>query len=330
MKTKSKNVFLLNHQSLEAIFQGLHILPNHLAKPKDPRQGLILFAFRGCLPTRAMQGWGKSITLKTAVLDHIHMRCTLGIWDPIQKRIFAARGSTVPNRTQVEIAAARKGKLKGKGTNQLEPGFYQDLTKGEHLQGKRNGHQALRQTAGRFYRRSPSGLPFTEASPLYFGNPYDNLHCGWNLDGLAAGFSSAGCLVVAGLPHCPRHETNEPDQGPWKIFHDILYDRDQKTFSILLIPFEKIQKVLKGKPKVIRASKKYIAPKRLDPNLVYGSMGEPVKSLQRALASQGRYRGRINGILDTRTYRAWKRVSNEKHGATKQPPTKVGGLKITD
>jgi hypothetical protein len=202
----------------------------------------------------------------------------------------------VPHKSQVEIAAARKGKRQGKGTNQLEPGFYTDLTKGEHLQGKRNGHQALRQTAGRFYRRTPTGLPFTKSSPLYFGNPYDNLHCGWNLDGVAEGFSSAGCLVVAGLPYCPRREDSQKNAGPWQVFHDLLYRAKQNSFPLLLLPLSSVMAALANKPTHASALKS---------QLVYGSSGETVKKLQRLLRLRKVYRGKITGNLDVRTYRAW-------------------------
>ncbi len=226
IKTPNKNYFL-DSKNLELIFQQLHI--------PIPESGYILFALRGFEPSRSIRSstsshstlnWSKKISLINHGVDHIHMHCTLGIWDRKNQRIFAVFGSTVPHKSQVDKAAARAGKAKGKGANQLEPGFYTDLTKGEHLQGKVNGHQALRQTASRFYRRSPKGLPFSEKSPLYFGNPYDNLHCGWNLDGKKPGFSSAGCLVVAGLPHCPRREDVHENLGAWKIFHDLIYAVD--------------------------------------------------------------------------------------------------------
>ena len=275
--------FSLSHQSLEKAFDAWRI--------PIPEEGWVLFAFRGCLPAAA-DGWRKSITLRLAEVDYKHMRCTLGIWDRLRKRMYAAPGSTVPYREHVLKAAARPGRMKGKGVNQLEPGFYTDLTKGEHLQGKLNGHEALRQTAYRFYRRSRTGVPYTVAAPLYYGNPYDNLHCGWNLAGEEPGFSSAGCLVVAGLPHCPRHGAPQPNQGPWKTFHALLYGAAQRKFPLLLLPARDVRKALQGGEERER--------------LAFGSSGEAVKALQRRLAKAGRYRGRPTGRLDARTYRAWK------------------------
>ncbi len=278
----------LSHAALEKLFAAFHVHPEG--------KGLVLFALRGALPVKQAMGWTRSLTVRTVALDYLHMRCTLGIWDREGERVFAAAGSTVPYRDNVEKAAARKGRAKGKGTNQLEPGFYADLTKGEHLQGKRNGHQALRQTESRLYRRSLSGVPYRETSPLYYGNPYDNLHCGWNADGKRPGYSSAGCLVVAGMPHCPRREERTLDTGPWKIFHDLIYAVGQKRFPILLLPAESAALVLGNRS----------APKGRNPWLVFGSEGEEVKALQGRLADAGAYKGRATGRLDARTYRAWK------------------------
>lgn len=272
----------LDSAGLETLFQAWSV-------PR-PTSGLILFGLRGCLPTRPARGWSASVDLVPAKVDYRHMRCTLGIWDPKRKRLFAAAGSTVPHMENV-IKAAAQG---GKGTNQIEPGFWTDLTKGEHLQGKVNGHQALRQTAGRLYRRSPLGLPYSEASPLYLGNPYDNLHCGWNLDGLEPRFRSAGCLVVAGLPHCHRHEEPVPNQGAWKIFHGLLYRSAQEKFPLLLLPGSDALKVLANP-----------ASKPASPRLVPGSVGERVKGLQRNLAAADFYKGRADGKLNPRTWRAW-------------------------
>jgi hypothetical protein len=274
--------FTLDSAALERLFRAYGL-------PLPP--GLVLFALRGALPEKRPAGWVRSLRVRPAQVDHTHMRCTLGIWDRARKRLFAAPGSTVPHGDNVRKAAARKGKLKGRGTNQLEPGYYTDLSKGEHLQGKLNGHQALRQTAARLYRRSPRGLPYTSASPLYYGNPYDNLHCGWNLDGRGPGYSSAGCMVVAGLPHCPRRGDAPENLGPWKAFHDLIYAAPQSSFPILLAPAGEALRLMAGKGSGA---------------LTYGSEGEAVKALQRRLAAAGRYRGRITGKLDARTYRAWK------------------------
>jgi len=273
--------------------------------PLPKKTGLILFALRGCTvtPSRhpATDGWTASVRVRATPPDYVHMRCTVGIWDRKNGRLFAAPGSTVPHRDNVLKAATRPGKMKGRGTNQLEPGYYTDLTKGEHLQGKPQGHAALRQTGYRFYRRAMTArkaAPYVTArDPLFFGNPYDNLHCAWNTDPGAAGFRSAGCVVVAGWPYSPRLPDALPDSGAWKIFHDLLYAAPQQTFPLLLLDAADALAAL-------TQTKPARAPRL--PRLVYGSEGEAVRTLQRKLIAAGSYKGRVNGKLGVGTYRAWK------------------------
>ena len=264
-----------------------------------PHQELVLFALRGSRILGKPKGWSASLKLELAPLDYQHLRCTIGIWNQKTGKVFAAPGSTVPHRDNVLKAASRKGKMKGRGTNQIEPGFYTDLHKGEHLQGKLMGHAALRQTAYRFYRRTYHAPPYTKKDPLYFSNPYDNLHCAWNLNGVAEGFRSSGCMVVAGMPHCPRLTDSGPNQGAWKTFHDLVYAGSQKNFPLLLLPAAQVQKTLTSK--------------KPTPNLCYRSQGKLVEDLQRSLKQKKFYSGSINGKLDAATYRAWNRSGENPH-----------------
>ncbi len=266
-----------------------------------PSQDLVLFAFRGCIPARNSGGWSSFAALQTQPLDYRHLRCTLGIWNRKTARVFAAPGSTVPHRDNVLKAAARKGNLGGKGTNQPEPGYYEDLKKGEHLQGKPMGHAALRQTGYRFYRRAAHAPPYTRRDPLFFGNPYDNLHCAWNLGGKEPGFRSSGCLVVAGMPHCPRLPDSDANLGAWKTFHDLIYAAPQKkSFPFLLLSAVAVTKFLGEKKPALR--------------LCYGSQGPWVEKLQRELKRKKLYRGPADGKLGTATYRAWNRAGLSGYG----------------
>jgi hypothetical protein len=283
----------LNAAALRRIFAAWNV--------PVPKAGLVLFAIRGALPSPAPKGWARSVSLDVVTPDFIHMRCTIGIWNRRTGRIFVAPGSTVPHRDNVLKAAARPGKMRGRGTNQLEPGYYTDLTKGEHLQGKPQGHAALRQTEYRFYRRAHHAPPYTTRDPLFFGNPYDNLHCAWNPDPGAAGFRSSGCLVIAGWPHSPRLPhlpdakpgTNK-NSGAWKTFHDLIYAAPQRTFPLLLLTGKEVAAALAPRPSTpLRA------------RLCYGSEGDAVQTLQRKLKAKGLYKGRVNGKLGVGTYRAW-------------------------
>lgn len=290
--------FSLNHDSLTTLAQtyGLAL----------PDAGLVLVGLRGAEPKASAAGMRSQFELQVHGVDYQSLHCTLAIWDRHQKQCFAALASTVPHADQVDKAAARKGKLQGKGTNQIEPGFYSDLTKGEHLQGKERGHAALRQTAYRFYRRSKHRAPYRSSDALFYGNPYDNLHCSWNLNGKEPGYSSSGCLVVAGLPHCPRIADSGKNQGAWKIFHELLYAAPQKQFSIFIVSGKEAQSILleaktntKGKP---------------NPRLIFGSRGEAVTKLQNKLIQSGHLKGKPTGWLGTSTYRAWNAAGLRGYG----------------
>jgi len=269
----------VNHKILQLLFSRFHI--------SLPADKLVLFAFRGFSVQAPYAGWKKNWQLKTARVDYRHMRCSLGIWNTATKKIFLAPGSTVPYAYYVERAALRGGR----GANQLEPGFYTDFKKGEHLEGKPDGHEALRQTAPRFVRRTVSGTSYSGKDRLYFSNPYDNLHCAWNPDLNRKGYRSAGCLVVAGMPRCKRHAKPTQNRGYWKVFHRIIYGTRQKKFSLLLLESVQVKAALENKE-----------DKTL---LCYGASGEAVKSLQRDLKKRGIYKGPVTGILDARTYKAW-------------------------
>ncbi len=297
--------FTLDSAALERIFANWNI--------PVPKAGIVLFALRGCTPHPPPQsspngketkggGWVKSVLLESVTPNYVHMRCTIGAWDRETGRIFAAPGSTVPHRDNVRKAAARQGTMKGRGTNQLEPGFYADLTKGEHLQGKPQGHAALRQTANRLYRRAPEfrkAAPlYTTRDPLFYGNPYDNLHCAWNVSPDQEGFRSSGCVVVAGWPHCPRlarlpdaRPRENKNAGAWKTLHDLIYAAPQRKFPLLLLGGRDVGRALSGSGSKAR--------------LCFGSEGEAVRALQRRLKAAGFYKGSAHGRLDARTYRAW-------------------------
>jgi hypothetical protein len=286
--------FDLNGKALQRLFEIWNLTL--------PGEQLVLFALRGCRLVEKPDGWVASVKLKPAELDYEHLRCTIGIWNRGKNRIFAAPGSTVPHRDNVLKAAGRKGNMRGRGANQMEPGYYTDLQKGEHLQGKLTGHAALRQTGCRFYRRSRHAPPYTQRDQLYFGNPYDNLHCAWNPDGDKAGFRSSGCMVIEGLPHCPRLADSVVNQGSWKIFHDLIYASPQKNFPLLLLPTGE----------VLRAKNE----KKPKPRRCYGSEGEAVKDLQRTLARKKLYAGPCDGKLGVATYRAWNKAGLAGYIAT--------------
>jgi hypothetical protein len=231
----------------------------------------------------------KKVFLESAKLDYQHMKCMLGMWKPQEQTLWLGIGSTVPHKKWVDKAI----KQEGKGCNQLEPGFYTDLTKGEHLQGKPRGHMALRQTAYRCIRRTARGIPYNKQDPLFYSNPYDNFHCAGNPHPEKAGYDSAGCLVLAGTAYrsrLPKEEQVE-NTGPWAFFHDAVYDASlqQEQFPMLVMEYSTLEKW-------------YQSPDDIE-SLCFGSRGERVLTLQKKLKQEGLYKGKLDGLLGARTYR---------------------------
>ncbi len=273
---------ILNHTQLERLFE--------LWRLRLPiQQDLVLIAIRGALPKGRSKGFVQEKELVKVKVDYKHYRCSIGIWDRKNQQVYFAPGSTVPHWDQVEKSILKKGK----GSNQLECGYYTDFEKGEHLQGKLRGHQALRQTANRLIRRTETGVPIGLKDQLYFSNPYDNLHCGWNEEPKKAGYSSAGCLVVAGLPRCYRLDKDSENKGDWKVFKGLLYQHPQNLFALGLWDYPSVKASL-GKAK-----------RR---GLMYGSEGAEVVALQGELKKKGLYKGGLSGVLDGKTYKAWNKV----------------------
>ncbi len=272
----------LTHKHLLRLFDLWHLLL--------PNQGYVLFAFRGLTPVSPSPNWKKCWRLTPKKVDYIHMHCSIGIWNTVSQSIYIAPGSTVPHKSQVELAVAKGGK----GANQLEPGFYNDYKKGIHGEAAENGHQALRQSSNRFIRRTVRGIPYTNNDPLFFSNPYDNLHCGWQMDPSKKNYSSAGCIVVAGHAFAPKQPDPKPNAGFWKIIHNILYSTSQRRYAFLLLDASQIRRSFKRNPK--------------GRFFCYGSSGPEVQRLQSFLKSEGIYKGGLSGQLDARTYKAWNQT----------------------
>ena len=299
----------LDHGALE---EALEIWGLDVSRSRE----LVIVALCGALPVSPDTRWRKQVAFRRTRLDYRHMRCSIGLWHRPKKQLMFFPASTVPFADQVAKAAERGGK----GVNQMEPGLYHDFIKGEHLQGKPKGHQALRQTASRLIRRSTHGVPFTNEDRLYYSNPYDNLHCGWTLHPEKPGYSSAGCLVLPGWPHSPRLRDGRLNRGFWKVFHDAVYGVGQKKFSCVLWRAEDLKnslealldvKHLKREPTATGASR--------DSWLMFGSRGEAVVALQKYLKAEGVYRGRLSGSLDAPTYKAWNAAGFKPTGSLRFP-----------
>lgn len=249
---------------------------------------MVLFGFRGCLPAdvddyrfRPKHG------LVTKDLNYLNPRCTLGQWLPKDGTIALFPGSTVPHRNYVATALSKSGV----GANQLATGFYSDYRKGIHKAGKPTAHEAFRQTAGRPIRRTTDDQDYQNDDRVEFSNPYDNLHAAWCQGTSGLSYASAGCQVVVGYPKCDKPNYTK-DVGPWKVFKENAYELAQTGFQYVLLDGKDAERVVEN------------SGKKLSVRLRYGSKGELVADLQKALKKAGFYEGIIDDDFKERTLRA--------------------------
>lgn len=231
----------------------------------------ILFGLRGCLPANTADVTvGPSKALRIVPVDHLSMRCTMGVWLPEDGTLMAVPGSTVPHRKAVEAAKAAGGL----GANRILPGLLR-FRKGKHPQsGNRPQQDAFVQAIDFPYQRSADDLDYDEQDPVAFETPGDNIHCAFADSPNAPGFDSSGCLVVAGFAQRAGMPGSK-DIGCWPRLRDTAYASGQRDFPFLL-----------GNGTEAEASA-VAAPGTLPLRLRFGSSGDTVRSVQSALARLG-------------------------------------------
>ncbi|MEO1920813.1 MAG: peptidoglycan-binding protein [Sphingomonadaceae bacterium] len=194
------------------------------------RGPLVFFGVRGMLPVDVSgTPFSAAHKLVLAPIDHRFMRCTLGIWKPVEGKLAVVPGSTVPHVFNMQ-------KWIGKGgakTNMLMLGKYL-YSKGHHV-GKYSRHRAFRQAIFFPVWRTNDDLDYESDDIIDNDGGFvsDNLHCASNPNLDVPKFGSAGCQVVAGIPGKP----NSGELGPWKVFIDHTYNgavAHQNLFEYLL------------------------------------------------------------------------------------------------
>ena len=250
-----------------------------------PEQDMIFFALRGCLPVDVNDhAFRSEHQMRLTPINYRSPRCTLIQWLPAQGQMAVFPGSTAPYIDEVEKAKAKGGK----GTNQMMTGYYQ----GGYERGRHYGsvvHDAFIQVGKRAVRRTEDDLDYDAADRVEVSDPdplWDDLHCGRCQASEDEHFyASAGCQVVAGYPEALGDQAGDyTESGPWKIFKQNAYGRtQQKRFPYVLLSGASARAVALNESG------------RMSPRLQYGSTGELVKLVQRALQGQGFYRGAIDG-----------------------------------
>ena len=259
---------------------------------------MVFFGLRGCLPVdEDDHEFRESHNISISDINHIRPRCTLGQWLPTEGKIALFLGSTVPHLRYVKASVD----YNGQNANQLMTGFYKDYRKGVHKVGTPTAHSAFRQTEAHPIRRTADDFDYDNDDRVEFENPYDNLHAGWCMGKDHDFFASAGCQVVAGYPECPQRG-EEPDAGPWKIFKENAYRLPLTSFSYILLSGHDAQKVILN------------GEKKMFPTLRFGSRGDLVMDLQKALQLHGYYEGNIDNDFGGRTIRAVLAFQTAKFG----------------
>lgn len=235
---------------------------------------IVLFAFRGCLPTNLQDVTKTALKpLRQIPVDYLRLRCTVGWADLRSGQLMACPASTVPHQKHIQMALNKSGQ----GTNCLTPGLLR-FAKGTHPgAGGHGSHVAFRQAQPFPYQRTKDDLDYDDDDVITVGTPGDNLHAGYTdttSSDFPPNFESAGCIVVAGYP--TRHGySNSRDIGCWPRLRDAAYASAQESFSLILANGGEAEAVATAPPASVPCL------------LRFGSTGPLVAKVQHALAKVG-------------------------------------------
>lgn len=263
---------------------------------------LLFFGIRGALPIDISgTPFDTGHPMRVTDPDHLLMRCTLGQVRPSDRTLAVYPGSTVPTLKYISAAIAKGGE----GTNTLMLGKYAYI-RGRHKSEQPTGHRAFLQA--RFFpvwrTADDADYDLDDRLDNDGGIVADNLHCAYHDNLATPGYSSAGCQVVAGRPSMPANG-NLPESGPWKRFVENAYGAAQplqKEYAYYLFSGTELAMV---------ALK---ADSDLAQSVRYGSEGELVKDIQKALKAKGYPLGTANGNFDRDTLEAVMRFQTTYFG----------------
>lgn len=278
---------------------------------------MIFFGLRGALPVDVEDcEFGTEQKVVLGDINYINPRCTLGQWLPKEKEFALFSGSTVPHRDYVSKSVSKGGA----GANQLMTGYYKDYRKGVHKAGSPTGHDAFRQVSSHPIQRTTDDLDFDNDDRVEYENPNDNIHAGWCMGINSTQYASAGCQVLVGYPQCQKRG-NQPATGPWKVFKKNAYDISQKSFGYILLDGREAFRIASAGSTKVSA------------RLRFGSQGNLVKKLQKALQTKSFYEGNIDGDFGERTLRAVLKFQTASFGPNADDgivgPQTAAALKIS-
>lgn len=220
----SDATFELTHEVMRSLFTANSFedaLSSGLSS-HGPNQQRVIFGLRGCVVADADQLNQplQTIVLKEAAIDHLEMRCTMGVWDRENQTVSAYTASTVPHLSYMQLYRAYlhlKGEIvvnDGAITpedkideedqhKQLDNWFTNQLGQGLHLMtfGTHAGSKESLLTQhldwyGPVQRaRNELGYRIGDWDPSST-RVGDNIHPTWAFQGIE--FASAGCNLIEG------------------------------------------------------------------------------------------------------------------------------------
>jgi len=240
-----------------------------------PTDGIIFFGLRGCLPVDPTNHeFGSAHDIRMTPVDFVHPRCIIGQWLPQDSTLALFAASTIPHQRFIRNVPPTQ-------VNQLMPGYFDDYRRAVHQPvNPRFHHRAFKMDGGRPVQRTFDDVDYDAEDPIIPQHNQDNIHCA-ECDGIDANsYNSAGCQVIAGNAKYLNRNTTE--RGPWKIFRNNAYNRDQVKFHYFLLNGSDAEKVITNEGQLLPA------------RLRFGSKGELVTTLQRALEREEFYEQRID------------------------------------
>jgi hypothetical protein len=247
---------------------------------------IIFFGIRGATPEKNVYDKNfKYVTEANVILaepNNKNFRCTIGQWLVKEDKIGLFIGSTVPGLKG--IAEAMEDPKKG--VNMLLTGFYTDYEKGNHSPRPQTTHKAFRQIDPHPVRRTRDDLQFEATDPIDFGIQHDNIHSAYTDNILGAPSASHGCQIILGVPKCAKFAA---DTSAWKIFREKAYSFTQAKIPYILLEGRDFLKY-----GIDLATKTNV-------RLRFGSSGEAVETLQKALIAKGATTLKVSKIFDIDT-----------------------------
>lgn len=219
----SDEIFALTHDVMQSIFDANsfeHALTTGLSS-FAPHQSRVIFGLRGCgIVDRAQLAKPlKTISLKETKIDHLNMRCIIGVWDRQNQTVSAHEGSTAPHLSYMQIyraylhlkgdivvndaAISPEDKIKEEDRSKwLSNWRTNQLGQGLHLMsfGSHAGRPSLLTQHKDWFgpvKRARNDLGYRYSDwDVSSGRVVDNIHPAWSFDGI--NYASAGCNCIHG------------------------------------------------------------------------------------------------------------------------------------